>query len=299
MTEKRKRLRVGLFAVVAACLTAAVVIAFGGIKFWHHRDHYFVEFEHSVLGLTAGAQVYCNGVEVGQVDSFAIDPGDIGRVRVDIALDRGTPVRADTRASLDLAGITGLKVIDLKHGSLAAAALPPGETILAGEGTLEKLQKRAEQLADQTGKLMQRADEIVAGANRVMANLTEVTDPEALHAIIDSARRGTAELAVASRGITAMVAENRVALRRSLDAATAAATRASTIIDQRVAGLVDNANALVGDLRGIVHGNEATLQATTTDLRQASRSFKELARELRDHPSRLLFSRSEPDRKLP
>jgi phospholipid/cholesterol/gamma-HCH transport system substrate-binding protein len=299
MTDKRKRLRVGVFAVVAAGLATAVVIGFGGIKFWHQRDHYIVEFDHSVMGLVEGAQVYCNGVEVGQVESFAIDPDDLGRVRVDVALDRGTPVRADTRASLDLAGITGLKVIDLKHGSLAAAALPPGGTILAGEGTLDKLQKRAEQLADQTGKLMQRADEIVAGANRVMANLTEVTDPQALRAIIDSARRGTADLAEASRGVAAMVAENRAALHRSLDAVAAAATSASTIIDQRVAGLVDNANALVGDLRGIVHGNEAVLQATTADLRQASRSFKELARELRDHPSRLLFSRNEPERKLP
>jgi len=60
---------------------------------------------------------------------------------------------------------------------------------------------------------MQRADEIAAGAHRVMANLAEVTDPEALRAIIDGARRGTADLAEASRGIAAMVGENRVALR--------------------------------------------------------------------------------------
>src|SRR5262249_5296947 len=110
------------------------------------------------------------------------------------------------------------------------------------------------------------ADEIVASAQRVIDHLGEATDPEALRAIVDNARRGTANLAEASR---------------------------------RVAGLVDNANALVVDLRSIVHGNESAVQATTTDLRQASRSFKELARELREHPSRLLFSRSEPDRKLP
>ena len=96
-----------------------------------------------------------------------------------------------------------------------------------------------------------------------------------------------------------MVVENRVALRRSLDAVTGAATSASAVFDQRIGGLVDNASALISDVRGVVHGNEATLQATTADLRQASRSFKELARELRDHPSRILFSRTEPDRKLP
>lgn len=299
MTDKRKQLRVGLFTIVAAGLAALVLIVFGGLKFWNPRDHYYVAFDHSVIGLDEGAQVYLNGIEVGRVDGFEIDRRDLRRVRVDVALDPGTPVRIDTYATLDLAGITGLKVIDLKGGTLAAAPLPPGGTIPAGEGTLQKLEKRAEQLADQTGVLMKRADEIFTSADRVMTNLAEVTDPRALREIIDGARRGTADLAEASRGIAAMVAENRTTLRRSLDAVASAATSASTLVDQRVTGLVDNANALVVDLRSIVHGNEATLQATTADLRHASRSFKELARELREHPSRLLFSRNEPERKLP
>jgi phospholipid/cholesterol/gamma-HCH transport system substrate-binding protein len=299
MTDKRKQLRVGLFTIVAAGLAALVVVVFGGIKFWRHHSHYYIEFDHSVMGLVKGAQVYMNGIEVGRVDDFAIDRGDLSRVRVDVALDPDTPVRADTVATLDLAGITGLKVIDLKGGSLTAATLPPGGTILAGEGTLEKLEKRAEQLADQTGKLMQRADEIATAASRVMTTLGDAIDPETLRAIPDGARRGTADLAEASRGIAAMVVENRVALRRSLDAVTGAASNASALFDQRIGGLVDNASSLISDVRGVVHGNEATLQATTADLRQASRSFKELARELRDHPSRILFSRTEPDRKLP
>lgn len=299
MTDKRKQLRVGLFAIVAAGLAALVLIVFAGLKFWRPRDHYFVSFDHSVIGLVVGAQVYMNGIEVGQVDDVQLDRSNLGRVRVEIALDRGTPVRADTRATLDLAGITGLKVLDLKGGTLAAAPLPPGGTIAAGEGTLEKLQRRAEALADQAGKIVQHADQIVDGANRVMANLSEVTDPKALGEIIDNARRGTADLADASRGIAAMVVEDRAALRRTLDAVAATATSANSVIDQRIGGLVDSASALVSDLRGVVHGNESVLQATTADLRQASRSFKELARELRDHPSRLLFSRTEPDRKLP
>jgi hypothetical protein len=35
------------------------------------------------------------------------------------------------------------------------------------------------------------------------------------------------------------------------------------------------------------------------DLRQASRSFKELARDVRQKPSRLLFSTTPSERKLP
>lgn len=299
MTDRRLQIRVGLFAIAAAGLAALVLIVFGGLKFWRHRDHYFVVFDRSVMGLVEGAHVYMNGIEVGRVADIQLDRADLKRVRVDIAVDPATPVRADTRASLDLAGITGLKVIDLEGGSLEAAPVPPGGTILVGEGTLDKLERRAEQLADQTAALMQRAGQLVDGANRVMANLADATDPQALRAIVDGARRTTSDLAQASHGVAEIVAESRASLRQSLDAVTGAATSASSIIDQRITGLVDNANALIGDLRGIVHGNESVLQATTADLRQASRSFKELARELRDHPSRLLFSTTQPDRRLP
>jgi phospholipid/cholesterol/gamma-HCH transport system substrate-binding protein len=299
MTDKRRQLRVGLFTIVALGLVAVVLIAFGGMQFWHHRDHFTVVFDHSVMGLTHGSPVYMNGIEVGEVDGVELDRTDLGRVRVAISVDPGTPVRTDTRAFLSLAVITGLKTIDLSGGSLAAAPVPPGGTIAAGEGTLDKLQKQAEALVDQTSVLMQRAAKVVDGANQVVANLDAMTDPEAIRAIVESTRRTTAQLETASRGITQMVTENRVALRRSLDAVTGAATSASSVIDERVAGLVDNANALVSDVRGIVHSNETVLQGATADLRQASRSFKELAREVRERPSRLLFSGAQPDRRLP
>ena len=52
--------------------------------------------------------------------------------------------------------------------------------------------------------------------------------------------------------------------------------------------------------KGLVHDNEGIVHAAVVDLRQASRSFKELAREVRQRPSRLLFfGGSQGDRKLP
>ena len=44
---------------------------------------------------------------------------------------------------------------------------------------------------------------------------------------------------------------------------------------------------------------EMTETARIADLRQASRNFKELAREVRQRPSRLLYSSPAPERKLP
>jgi phospholipid/cholesterol/gamma-HCH transport system substrate-binding protein len=225
----------------------------------------------------------------------------------------GTPVHADTRAFLSMAGITGVRSIDLKGGSYAAPPVPQDGVIAAGLGTLDKLQAKAEMIADESGKLMLRANEIVDGAQRVMTNLTTATDPVALQAIVDNTRRATANLAEASKGVVGMIGETRAELASSLASVRSTATTAQSVLesvrgaaqsaqavlDKQVAGLVDNANALVGDLRGVVHGNEAVLQATAADMRQASRSLKELAREVREKPSRLLFSGTQPDRKLP
>ena len=299
MTDRRKQLRVGIFALATASLVALVLIVFGGMRFWKHYDHYTVELDDSVMGLQEGAQVFMNGIKVGTVDDIQLAPDDLRRVRIEVEVERGTPVHADTHAFLSMAGITGLKVIDLKGGSLTAPLVAPGGAIAAGEGTLDKLEKKAEMLADETDHLMKRANEIVDGANRVMANLTAATDPKTLQAILASTHAAATNLADASRGIKAMVEENRASMKESLDSVATVAKSASTLMTTQVAGFVGNANDLVSDLRGVIHSNETTLQSAMADIRQASRSFKDLAREVREKPSRLLFSAAAPERKLP
>ena len=52
-------------------------------------------------------------------------------------------------------------------------------------------------------------------------------------------------------------------------------------------------------MKQLITANEGPLRAAVFDLRQASRSFKELARDVREQPSRLLFSDAPGERKLP
>ncbi len=306
MTDRRKQLRVGIFAIITAALLGVVLLVFGGLQFWKHHDHYDVVFDDSVLGLNAGAPVYLNGIEVGTVTGVHIAPDDLSKVRVALSVDVDTPIHVDTHAFLSMAGLTGIRSIDLKGGSYASPRLAQNGIIAAGQGTLDKLEAKAVMLADESGKLMLRANEIVDGANRVMTNLTTATDPVALQAILDNTRKTSANLADASKGVIALVGETRVELAHSLASVNGAASgaeavtrSAQAIIDKQVTGLVDNATALVSDLRGVIHGNEIVVQAATADLRQASRSLKDLAREVRQKPSRLLFSNSQPDRKMP
>jgi hypothetical protein len=62
---------------------------------------------------------------------------------------------------LQLAGITGLKVIDLRHGTHDSPVMAEGSTIAEGKTFIDKLQKQAETLADQSAELMTRANKLV------------------------------------------------------------------------------------------------------------------------------------------
>jgi ABC-type transporter Mla subunit MlaD len=191
---------------------------------------------------------------------------------------------------LQYAGITGLKVIDLRDGTAAAASLPPGSEIPAGVGLLDKLEARAQAIADQSGELMKRVSALTD-------NLIGVTEPAKV------AANNFAEL---SGSLRTMVDENRAGLRQSmatlqssLIAFRQTATGATQLLDGQVTQLVTNAGDAVTTLKNLMTANEGPVRAAVFDLREASRSFKELAREVRQKPSRLLFSKAPSERKLP
>lgn len=290
MTNKAQSIRVGLFATATLVLVAVVLIVFGGFRFWETSDRYRIVFDSSVIGLESGAVVYFNGIKVGTVDGLALVPSDLRKVEVAIKVDRGTPIRTDTRAMLQLAGITGLRVIDLRNGSTAAAPLPPGGEIPAGTGLLDKLEARAQAIIDQSAALMDRATVLTD-------NLIAVTEP---------AKLAATNLAELSGSLKGMIDENRAGLRQSVatlrqSLATFgdAANGASQLVDGQVAQLVVNAGDAVSSFRKLLIANEGPLRAAVFDLREASRSFKELARDVRQKPSRLLFSNAPDERKLP
>jgi phospholipid/cholesterol/gamma-HCH transport system substrate-binding protein len=293
MSSKSQKVRVGLFIAVTGVLLAIVLITFAGMRFWEGKDRYQIVFSGTVMGLEKGARVFQNGLKVGTVEDIAVAKDDLRNVQVTIALNEGTPIHADTKATLQFAGITGLKVIDLRTEAAQSPAVPPGSRIAAGETVIDKLQKQAETIAEQSAEMMTRANKLVGQL-------------EGMDEVVAGARTTAANLADASASLKGMVAENRQTLRGTMVAIQGTATRvtalvdgATTLLDGHMAQLVANADSLVSDVKGVVHRNDTALRTAVFDLRQASRTFKELAREVRQRPSRLLFSDPVGERKLP
>jgi len=274
---RTQRVRVAIFALVGGALIALVIAVFGGLNFRGKRVRYWVRFDRTVYGLQPGGDVYFEGVRVGAVSSIAVDASRVGSVRVVIEVDRSVPVRADTHAFLIFAGITGVKEIDLRDSTAAAPPLPPGSQIQVGASALDALGRNATALADKSTLLIDHASELAA-------NLARLTSKQQLGQTVDETRAAAASVAAAGDELRAMLRENRAGVRASIDSIDRAA---------------HSATDLVAELQRVVRANSEQVRATIGELHDAARSLADLARQLRQSPSRLIYSKAPPERKLP
>src|ERR1700732_638643 len=185
------------FVVVGAFVLATIVAVFGFVYWLHNtgglgpRTTYHVQFDGSVPGLLIGAGVLFNGIRVGEVTDLGLAPDSPRRVNATISVAASTPVRADTKVSLEFQGLTGVPVIALEGGmqlsnsgevptliadpgagqsmtQAARDALRRVDSVLAEnaeplKSTIANLQVFSEGLARNTGKL----DSIVAGLEKM------------------------------------------------------------------------------------------------------------------------------------
>ena len=120
METRARYLVIGLFTLtVIAAGFAFVYWLYSGGGF---RDQatYQVRFDGPVSGLLVGSAVLFNGIRVGEVTELSLSADDPKEVLATVAIERSTPVRADTVVGMDFQGLTGAPVILLTGGSATA-----------------------------------------------------------------------------------------------------------------------------------------------------------------------------------
>jgi phospholipid/cholesterol/gamma-HCH transport system substrate-binding protein len=111
------------YALMGAFTLTVLVAAFAFVYWLNHaggfqeRALYEVRFEGPVSGLLRGSAVLFNGIRVGEVAGLELNPESPRQVLVTIAVDRPTPIRADTAVGIDFQGLTGSPVVALVGGS--------------------------------------------------------------------------------------------------------------------------------------------------------------------------------------
>ena len=115
MEQDRYYFRVGLFVSIVIAAAIYVLGWFASNQHKETRITYAIYFEGSVNGLSRGSPVKYKGIEVGNVldIGFASYENDLIQVLVDIV--DTAPVRKDTKASLQMQGITGTSIVSLEN----------------------------------------------------------------------------------------------------------------------------------------------------------------------------------------
>lgn len=179
MSEKTRYALVGVFVVALAFAFTAIVLWLGGGKPGREYDEYLVYMHESVSGLSPDNVVKYVGVDVGRVHEIGLASGGRGPVRLVLQIEKGTPVREDTYATLESQGLTGLAYINLKGGSPDSPLLEarPGERypeIDSRPSTWGRLDVAVEKLLSNLTDLTARLDVLLNEENQLHLGRTLV-----------------------------------------------------------------------------------------------------------------------------
>ncbi|MFP4137198.1 MAG: MlaD family protein [Halomonas sp.] len=306
MEPRAHHVLIGLFTVLA--LGGALVFALwmGKSSLDRHDAWYEVVFDRAVSGLAEGNAVQVSGIEVGNVAELRLDPEDPRRVRALIRIDASVPIKADTRASLALANITGSMNIQLSGGTPESERLvgsrddPP--LIRARPSRLSSLLANSEEFFTEVSHLLTNANRLlsednVAQLSRTLTNLERASarlsgdelDLAGLGKRLDATlTQAEATLATYDRlGVRAtglLDAEGQRTLSRA-ERAMASLEESTSRLDRLTA---DHEPDIASGLRGV-----AELEPAMRELHAALRTLNRLVRRLEENPADALLGRDE------
>jgi phospholipid/cholesterol/gamma-HCH transport system substrate-binding protein len=222
---------------------------------------YEIAFAGSVSGLQQGGQVLYRGIPVGRVAKIRIDPDNVESVLVTVEIDRATPIKQDTVATLEFQGLTGIAYVQLRGGTQASARLEPDA---AAPPRIPSRRSNLERVFESTPELLAHTLAVVDRLNVLLTdeNLQAVTDT------LQNVEKLTADLAARSGGVDAVLT----------GAAGMTADVEKTSVEIR--RLASDLRQLSGHLDQQVGGVSGDLVGTLTELRGAASSLAGAAGQL-------------------
>jgi phospholipid/cholesterol/gamma-HCH transport system substrate-binding protein len=252
--ERRATIKAGLFVLGAIAALALVMVILGNAhRVFERRTGYVVHFV-DVDGLMVDSPVRLGGLSVGAVDSiqFSKSLEDTRvEVRLHVAENFSSRIRADSVARVASRGLLGDKTVDLSLGSEKGEQVPEGGELTAG-------------MATDVAAVLKSATEVVGNVVSISGDLrkavTLYTGPEvsqeitgaleSLRAILDQAAQGPG-------AVHALLYDPRTGADVSalVGRASAAAARIDTMVG-KVEVMLDEVKGGDGTAHALLYGPE-------------------------------------------
>jgi len=261
VATKRQKTEVGIFLVASAAILGGLLLVLGGFQ-RQRLDHYYVEFEESIPGLTEGSRVTYRGVTVGKVLDLRVTPEN--RVGVTLGINPAkVTLRRGVRARYSLLSIFGPYVVDLTGGTdPEAPALEPGSFIPVQPSLMAGLE---ETFADTVPLTLQRATKLI---ERLDTALSKV-EPEDLPAIFHSAEEALAstkkaieELRTRTTRIADSLDKAIASAKAELEHTASSVAKAAEGLDKATAETAARAQKLLDTVQATIEENRKPLADT-------------------------------------
>lgn len=280
--DKRKRNIIGLGALTAVAIVLFVwgmYFLLGNPMFREGMD--LVVWLDDGAGLKRGDRVHMKGVEIGTVQSMALNrQGVFAGVRLNQVLE----LPEDSRATVT-GDVFGAHTVDLLPGA-SSQSIESGDTIRGAP---------VPELLSMAGSLSQRAEAVLSSADALLSPQT-ISDVQAtaevmpatareLQAAFVELRRASAALARSTQNLENARAGDRVAaaldeVQSSARALTDASASLQTSLERfsSIAGKIDRGDGTLGRLV-----NDSTLYL---EMNNTLREIRALANDVRERPTR-------------
>ncbi|MFP4622444.1 MAG: MlaD family protein [Bacteroidales bacterium] len=94
MRNRSQKIRLGVFLFVSLAILLSVIGFLTAREFFEKEDVYYVSYEDiSVSGLEVGSPVKYMGIKVGTIQDINIDPQNVNKIILELALKPDVPIK--------------------------------------------------------------------------------------------------------------------------------------------------------------------------------------------------------------
>jgi paraquat-inducible protein B len=314
MAKQANRMMIGAFVVLAVTIMAASLVVFGSGKFFQKTVKCVMYFDGSVNGLTVGSPVLFQGVQIGSVLSIVIevDPAKL-QPQIPVVIEY-KPDKFQVEGAQKIHRDPQETIPKLIERGLRAVLTT--QSFITGQLAIEIgfYPDTPVILSKATGEYKEYIEiPTIPSTTQKLADALKKLDLGELEKHLESALDGIAKLANNPN-----LAASIQGLKETLQDARKLVTR----VDQKVNPLVDNTNKTVKDLGNLVRNLDSRvggmssgldktmsaargvisqdsplvveLQNTLQEISRMSRSLRQLADYLDEHPESLIRGKKKP-----
>lgn len=305
METRANYITIGAFTLLGILGALGFFVWMAKIQVNQQFDYYDILFDN-VSGLSVAADVSFNGVSVGQVTKIELYDKDPSKVRVEVQVRGGTPIKTDTQAQLSAQGVTGISFVALTGGSASAALLSEASTddppIINGQrSVVQTLTEDVPGLLREASQIMRGIEALLGPDNRnhvaqILQNLDTAsgglekafTDFSSITASVASAATQVGDFTTTLTPLSASLQTALTEAEGTLEVAKSAFAQAETTLAAADAPLanagefMDSANRVVTD----------QVPAIITSLASAASTLDTAITEIRAEANTLLGSAS-------